>query len=403
MSGAISLLKVTGSPAPGIAKRAIANQLVIDLQISSGCCSLVPVETSMKSAARACQDSKSHDPGAILSSLRRVLLIGCIIIVSKTPGVELPCQNCHPQESRSQPSTPMAHALNRASESEILKTHPRLVFRDGGYAYEIRYNANQVIYSVEAKEGTFSVPLLWAFGLGSAGQTFVYEYSGALYESRVSFYKAVDGLDITVGHRNIPPANDLPNAAGRRLQKLETSRCFSCHATANGGEVEPGVQCERCHQDAKRHASAVISGASKFMPPKLSQLDSDETSSFCGECHRTWEEIAANGPHDVNNVRFQPYRLAASKCYESSSPDNRIRCTACHDPHKEVVRDTAFYDTKCGSCHLKGSARSAAKTCPVGQRNCASCHMPKVELVDAHFQFTDHRIRVPRQNEPYPK
>ena len=32
----------------------------------------------------------------------------------------------------------------------------------------------------------------------------------------------------------------------------------------------------------------------------------------------------------VANVRFQPYRLISSKCYDAE--DSRIRCTACHDP-----------------------------------------------------------------------
>jgi hypothetical protein len=29
--------------------------------------------------------------------------------------------------------------------------------------------------------------------------------------------------------------------------------------------------------------------------------------------------------------------------------------------------------------------------------------MPKIELAEAHFRFTDHRIRVPRPNQPYPE
>lgn len=327
----------------------------------------------------------------------------CALLV-QVPAADLDCQKCHVEESRSQPATSMARALSRPMESDILKHYPRLQFANGGYSYEIRRDANQVLYSVRGSDNTITVPVLWAFGLGAAGQTFLYEYGGGLYEARVSFYTAIEGLDITVGHKDIPlPPGDLAAAAGRPLQKMETSRCFGCHATAAGDEIKPGVQCDRCHQQAAAHVSAFANGTSPVVPPKLSLLDSEEMSGFCGQCHRTWEEIAANGPRNVNNVRFQPYRLASSKCYESSPLDKRIRCVACHDPHKEVIRDTSFYDDKCGNCHARRQTHSQAKSCPTGQRNCVACHMPKIELTEAHFRFTDHKIRVPRPNQRYPE
>src|SRR5207248_4550679 len=108
-------------------------------------------------------------------------------------------------------------------------------------------------------------------------------------------------------------------------------------------------------------------------------------------------QIAMNGPRGVNNVRFQPYRLTNSKCYDAA--DQRIRCTACHNPHEPPVRDASFYDSKCAACH---SAAAHTKTCPVAKADCVTCHMPKVDLPGAHSQFTDHQIRVARANAPYP-
>ena len=104
-----------------------------------------------------------------------------------------------------------------------------------------------------------------------------------------------------------------------------------------------------------------------------------------------------NGPRGVLNVRFQPYRLANSKCYDTS--DTRIRCSACHDPHSPLESNAASYDAKCGACH---SAAAHTKTCRVAKQNCASCHMPKIELPGAHARFTDHQIRIARTGEPYP-
>jgi cytochrome c peroxidase len=112
---------------------------------------------------------------------------------------------------------------------------------------------------------------------------------------------------------------------------------------------------------------------------------------------------------ELNNVRFQPYRLFHSKCY---SDDRRISCTACHDPHEPVRQDAAYYDSKCAACHApKGGAaalRTAAKSqaterpCKVATKDCVSCHMPKLGPPAAHFKFTDHYIRVVKPSEVYP-
>ena len=277
----------------------------------------------------------------------------------------------------------MAHAASRAADAEILIKHPLLRFLSGGYRYVIARDGNRIKYSVTGGGKTLSTDLAWAFGFGSMGQTYLYEYRGALHESQLSFYSAVNGLDLTIGHRN-PAQFNLELAAGRRVDKLEETRCFGCHTTG----TSPGVRCERCHEGAQQHASSAGSKA----PAKLSRLSNEELSDFCGACHRTWEDVQANGPHDINNVRLQPYRLATSKCYNASIGDKRIGCVGCHNPHENVVKSAAYYDAKCQECHNAPTA----KTCKVGQKDCTTCHMPKVDFPGGHFQFTDHRIRIVR-------
>ena len=281
----------------------------------------------------------------------------------------------------------MAHAASRAADAEILIKHPLLRFSSGGYTYLIAPDGNRIKYSVTGGGKTLSADLAWALGFGSMGQTYLYQYRGGLYESQVSFYSAVNGLDLTIGHRN-PAQFNLELAAGRRVDKLEAARCFGCHTTG----TSPGVRCERCHEDAPRHARSFASGLRSSVPEKLSRLSNEEISDFCGACHRTWQDVQANGPHDINNIRLQPYRLATSKCYNASIGDKRIGCVACHNPHENLAKSTAYYDAKCQECH---SAQSA-KTCKIGQKDCVSCHMPKVEFPGGHFQFSDHRIRVVR-------
>ncbi len=103
------------------------------------------------------------------------------------------------------------------------------------------------------------------------------------------------------------------------------------------------------------------------------------------------------------DVRFQPFRMSNSKCFDGS--DRRLSCLACHDPHHEVVQDAGSYDPKCLACHGAGAAHTGTatvKSCPVAKTGCVSCHMPKVDVPGLHQPFTDHQIRIVRANEPYP-
>lgn len=314
------------------------------------------------------------------------------------------CVTCHPAQAKPHPATSMAHAMELPAECEILKSHPVLTFRSGSYSYRIERKGDESIYSVSDGTQTISVPIGWAFGLGLAGQTYVYEYNGELYQSRVSYYKELNALDVTMGAQTKP--TNLVGAAGLLMSPDEKVQCFRCHATdavdrkkLTLSSLIAGVQCERCHGAADNHLKSVkIGDARGAAMNDLRKMTSEQTANFCGQCHRTWDEIAGSGLTGVANVRFQPYRLISSKCYDAD--DKRIRCTSCHDPHGEVSRSDASYDTKCQACHAGGKA--GARACRVAKESCVTCHMPKTELPGSHFKFTDHYIRVARAHAPYP-
>jgi hypothetical protein len=329
-----------------------------------------------------------------------LLLLCCLSGWAEQPTT---CATCHKQQAQTQPATSMGHALELVEDCSILRDHPKLTFQHGRYSYTITRQGNRSIYRVTDGADTITVPIGWAFGLGEAGQTYVFERDGLMYESRVSFYKAIGGLDVTFGAVGSEP-KDLAQAAGREMSKQDVQVCFACHSTGavrgttvHLDELKPGVLCENCHPAAAHHMERVLAGDAKGAAmPHLAKMTTEETSDFCGRCHRTWGDIAANGPRNIANVRFQPYRLTNSKCYDAA--DRRIRCTACHDPHLEVVRGAANYDSKCLACHA-----GQPKKCPVAKQDCASCHMPKIELPGAHRQFTDHQIRIAHANQPYPE
>jgi Cytochrome c554 and c-prime len=299
----------------------------------------------------------------------------------------------------------MSHAMERAEECGVLKTHPLLTFTANGFNYRIERKGNESFYSVTNGKDTLTLPIHYAFGLGAAGQTYVLEKDGVYYESFVSYYRQPDALDITIGDQKMRPTN-LTEALGRRLGERERLACFECHSTdaVHGSKLTldtmvPGVQCERCHGDTTAHLNGFKTGdASSGAMKHLSAMSTDETSTFCGQCHRTWEQISINGPRGLLNVRFQPYRLTYSRCYDLE--DKRISCVGCHDPHKEVDRVTKNYDTKCLACHAGGKPK--ALPCKVAKQDCASCHMPKFEIPGSHYQFSDHDIRIVKVNSGYP-
>lgn len=298
--------------------------------------------------------------------------------------------------------------MESVAECTVLREHPLLTFKSGPYSYVIKRDGAQSLYSVTDGSGTITVPITSAFGLGMAGQTYVYEYQGSFYESRVSFYQESNNLDFTMGALRSEPRN-LAEALGRKMSNREGLECFNCHATNSVVDkkldvhgLTPGVQCERCHGSAEAHLSAFKTGKTEGAEmKKLGVLSAEEMNNFCGQCHRTWEQIASGGPQGVANVRFQPYRLTNSKCYDAD--DKRIRCTACHDPHQNLVRNNPrWYDNRCLACHAQAAEAPHGKVCPVARENCVSCHMPKTELPGAHHKFTDHQIRIVRANEKYP-
>jgi hypothetical protein len=327
------------------------------------------------------------------------------------------CARCH-VEAKTQPLTQMGRALELPGSNPTVVTHPRLAFQKAGYSYLVETRDGKTNYSVTDGTRTLAIPVLWSLGAGN--QTWVLEYDGKLYESLVSNYLAIDGLDITTGDESIKPKT-LEEAMGRPIDDREKKACFGCHSTnsvtdgqVNLEHLHPGVECSHCHEGTAQHLADTVRGVDGPTPPALSKLASEDISNFCGQCHRTWETVIRGPWRGEVNVRFQPYRLANSRCFDGADP--RISCVACHNPHQPLNRDKAFYDAKCLACHAAGATAlqhavavgqsapiaNGAKVCPVAKDNCVSCHMPRVNMLGGHLTFTDHQIRVVKPGIPYP-
>lgn len=333
------------------------------------------------------------------------------------------CAKCHLDKAASQKNTAMARTALRVVDSDVLSQRGQLTFQQGKVSYQIATAAGKSVYSVSDGTQSLSAPLTWAFGDGHVGQSYLFERDGNFYESRASYFDTLRALDFTPGRKFTEPLS-LEQAMARPVNGSELIRCFACHATAStiGDKLDrsriiPGISCEACHGPGLKHAIAqqmasaegqVLEGDQKtdliFDPARLNPPDAVD---FCGSCHGTWWDVKLAPPVGIANVRSQPYRLEKSRCWGKQG-DARITCAACHDPHQKLVRDTASYDKNCLSCHLAAAAPKPTPdhpgpACKVSTKDCASCHMPKYELPDFHYKFTDHDIRVVRPDAPYPE
>jgi hypothetical protein len=332
------------------------------------------------------------------------------------------CAKCHSAKAASQKNTAMARTAMPVADSDVLSHRGSLTFQSGKISYQIANTAGKSVYAVTDGKQSLSAPLTWSFGDGHVGQSYLFERGGNFYESRVSYFDTLKALDFTPGRKLTDPPN-LEQAMARPVSGSEVVRCFACHATAStiGDKLDrsgivPGISCEACHGPGLKHVVAQQMASSEgqvlesdpktdsiFDPAKLSPLDAVD---FCGSCHGTWWDVKLAPPVGIANARSQPYRLEKSRCWGKSG-DARITCAACHDPHQKLVRDTASYDKNCLSCHLATATKITADhpgpACKVSTKNCASCHMPKYELADFHYEFTDHDIRVVRPSAPYPE
>lgn len=327
------------------------------------------------------------------------------------------CFECHEAKSEGQQETSMFHAASRAADSKNLREHPQLTFQRGAFRYQLTTMADKSTLTINNGDASTSVDLLWALGSAHMGQTFVFEQAGKLFESRVSFFTQLHALDITPGPSSTAPAN-LSDAAGRAMPLGEARACFACHTTASivrnqfePAKAIPGVNCESCHGPGAKHVAVASAKTEKrgsgliFNPGILSRVDS---ADFCGACHRTWQDVVSGNltAAGMLNVRFAPYRLENSDCWANG--DARIACIACHDPHRPLVHDLESYDSNCLACHVASKSEKRTEmrpgaACPVAIKNCASCHMPKVEPLTLHSSFTDHWIRIAKAGTPYPE
>jgi hypothetical protein len=275
----------------------------------------------------------------------------------------------------------MAHAMMPSLQSEFVRNLPNgPALHESGGGYLFSYERLPTGVRVTALRGLDSASgtIEWVLGAGAQGQTPLVRTAGGIRESRVSYFPQLHQYGITVG-QDAGASRNAAEALGLLQSTKDVQTCLACHATSVANDLTPaipGVQCERCHPGAEKHAGG------EGRPLNPGKLKPAAQVQFCGACHRVKPPLDENA---MENIRFQPLRLMKSRCFATG----RLACTTCHAAHEDARReDPGYYNAKCGSCHAGSAIHADARA----QGNCIGCHMPRVKLHPA-LTFTDHYIR----------
>lgn len=107
------------------------------------------------------------------------------------------CAKCHSRITASQEATPMARTLMRAVNADVLHSRSDLAFRNGKYLYQIKANDTAPQLTVTDGESAITANLVWAFGAGKLGQSYLFLQNGSYRESRVTYFSSLQNLSFT--------------------------------------------------------------------------------------------------------------------------------------------------------------------------------------------------------------
>lgn len=315
------------------------------------------------------------------------------------------CKGCHAELYRRQEASNHAQSLRPPGEIKELNQGLPYSHEDRASGAWLTVQAGPTLISSKDSQRQELI-LAWAFGSGKKGITPLgRREDGTLVESRISWYSN-GGFGITTGAGQREPQS-FTESLGRALSERETQECFGCHTTAYrpGQQALParhemGIRCERCHGPGAEHARVMAAANAPGAGRQIlhpGKLDAPSQVQMCGVCHGrppADSDVAAlrRIEQSPNTVRFPSQRLVLTRCY-NESPDG-MTCSRCHDPHSNVSSRAADHDRACLACH----AAKPRRACPKATANCASCHMPRQQVM-LHSLFTDHFIRAPEPGQ----
>ena len=327
------------------------------------------------------------------------------------------CATCHPKEFKSQQQSRHSQTIKSKPELKSLPWPGQpLVDLDNPRVTHVFQRAdNAVEAQARVENQTLSALLEYAMGSNHQGRSFVgRDRRGQAREMRISEYPSTPFWSRTSEHPAEPPGPD--GYLGRPIADESVRRCVHCHSTNFRAVQEPagrpeasdhGIGCERCHGPGGHHVRAVAERFPDIAIARPRLASAERVVALCGQCHKAPESASSTSP---NFIRFQAPTLVQSRCYTESGT---LSCVSCHNPHENASRSPSDYESVCLQCHpsLKNHDEHAFKevarpktwaACPTrAERDCLSCHMPRVPDAVPRTIFTDHFIRI-RSNSGRP-
>jgi hypothetical protein len=327
------------------------------------------------------------------------------------------CIECHPKIYNEALKSAHNKASAKATIENVLghfeKGHNTYIYDSDTKI--VMENRNNELFQVLYKKGKEIKAYRFDIVMGAKNaQTSMFwnKEQDILYEFPLSHYNNVNNWGTSPGFSGEQPHFD------RYLSIV----CFECHSshielknknieTDNyfGTEIIPetfkkesivyGIDCERCHGPAKKHAEHHRKNPDSKLAKHIvnyNSLNNDQKLTGCVICHSAGENLQTRfkfvpgnhlkdfyaetipRPNNNDDVHGNQYGLLTqSKCFLGSKT---MTCVTCHSPHGEANETISSYSKKCMSCHseaknnfctTKVSAKIAIKD------NCIDCHMPK--------------------------
>src|SRR5260370_33846352 len=105
----------------------------------------------------------------------------------------------------------MAEAAMRLDKNPTYSELAASTLQIATYLYQISSDHLGSKLAVSSGKQSITANIAWIFGAGVHGQTYILENNGTLYESQVSSFSGLHGMDLTPGHLQVDP-NSLKNA-----------------------------------------------------------------------------------------------------------------------------------------------------------------------------------------------
>ena len=194
---------------------------------------------------------------------------------------------------------------------------------------------------------------------------------------------------------------------GRPIDDAEARRCFGCHTTASttaagfaASRAIPGVTCEACHGPGRAHVNAMERGGrSRAGRRHDPQSAAPRRERFGGPLRRVPRDVL--GRPTGWRARHRGAPLAAVPPAEQPLLERRSAAGLRRVPRSALAarsRSRVLRFAVPGVPpvrHRRPPPRPTPRSCPVATNDCVTCHMPKYDVPEMHYAFTDHLIRIP--------